>query len=221
MLSDEHSCPVLTAALSKATLYLRVCVCVSVCACVRHPHSAPVKRKASPQRSLRQLHPTTWPQTTRLPITRCHISDFWFFTRAYLLSLSSVSSVSSLLAYFFPHLHPPAPSRAAPAVKRRLQRAHIWSSALCNFSHTEHVLRPLAGGIPPTPDGSGVRAALTNNKLERGGGVGGWAGWEGEGKQRQYLGFPLQRALFLDRKIGQVRAERLGLGGLLGGGGGC
>eukprot|EP00064_Thunnus_orientalis_P007309 superscaffoldBa00000803_g7329 len=28
-----------------------------------------VKRKASPQRSLRQLHPTTWPQTTRLPIT--------------------------------------------------------------------------------------------------------------------------------------------------------
>jgi len=34
----------------------------------------------------------------------------------------------------------------------------------------------------------------------------------GEGKQQQYLGFPLQRALFLDRKIGQVRAELLGRG---------
>lgn len=29
MLSDEHSCPVLAAALSKATLYLRMYVCVS------------------------------------------------------------------------------------------------------------------------------------------------------------------------------------------------
>lgn len=32
VLSDEHSCPVLTAALSKATL-LPVCVCVHVCKC--------------------------------------------------------------------------------------------------------------------------------------------------------------------------------------------
>lgn len=68
-----------------------------------------------------------------------------------------------------------------------------------SFSNTEHVLWSLAGGIPPTPDGSGVRAALTNNKLE-----------QGEGKQQQYLCFPLQRALFLDRKIGQVRGEQLG-----------
>lgn len=67
------------------------------------------------------------------------------------------------------------------------------------LSHTEHVLRLLVGGIPSTPNGSGVRAALTNNKLE-----------QGEGKQQQYLCFPLHRALFLDRKIGQVRAEQLG-----------
>lgn len=91
MLSDEHSCPVLTAALWKATfLPVRVCVyiyiyiniyiyvCSSLCVCMRHPCSAPLKQKASPQRSLRQLHPTTWPQTTRLPITLCHISDFCF-----------------------------------------------------------------------------------------------------------------------------------------------
>lgn len=86
VLSDEHSCLVLTAALSKATLYLcmyvcesvRVCTCTSLCVCVRHPRSAPLKQKASPQRSLRQLHPTTWPQTTRLPITLCHISTFLF-----------------------------------------------------------------------------------------------------------------------------------------------
>lgn len=67
------------------------------------------------------------------------------------------------------------------------------------LSHTEHVLWLLTGGIPPTPNGSGVRAALTNNKLE-----------QGQGKQQQYLCFPLQRALFLDRKIGQVRREQLG-----------
>lgn len=66
------------------------------------------------------------------------------------------------------------------------------------LSHTEHVLWPLVGGIPPTPNGSGVRAALTKNKLE-----------QGEGKQQQYLAFPLQRTLFLDRKIGQVRGEDL------------
>lgn len=68
-----------------------------------------------------------------------------------------------------------------------------------SFSNTEHVLWSLAGGIPPTPDGSGVRAALTNNKLE-----------QGERKQQQYLCFPLQRVLFLDSKIGQVRGEQLG-----------
>lgn len=39
MLSDEHSCPVLAAALSKATLYLcmYVCVCVCISMCVRAP----------------------------------------------------------------------------------------------------------------------------------------------------------------------------------------
>lgn len=46
--------------------------------------------------------------------------------------------------------------------------------AVNNFSHTEHVLQSLIGGIPLTPSGSGVRAALTNNKLER------W-GWRGGG----------------------------------------
>lgn len=42
MLSDEHSCPVLAAALSKATLYLCKAwrsVCVCVCARVRVPPS--------------------------------------------------------------------------------------------------------------------------------------------------------------------------------------
>lgn len=80
VLSDEHSCPVLAAAVKSYSLPVYVCVCIYVCefVCVRHPCSAPVKRKASPQRSLRQLHPTTWPQTTRLPITLCHISDFCF-----------------------------------------------------------------------------------------------------------------------------------------------
>lgn len=73
MLSDEHSCPVLAAALSNS---LPVCVCLCVCVSECHPHSAPLKRKASPQRSLRQLHPTTWSLTTCLPITLCHISDF-------------------------------------------------------------------------------------------------------------------------------------------------
>lgn len=89
-----------------------------------------------------------------------------------------------------------ATARAEPPWRNGL------SDAVNNFSHTEHVLRQLVGGIPLTPDGSGVRAALTNNKLE-----------QGEGKQQQYLGFPLQQTLFLDRKIGQVRGERLG-GGL-------
>lgn len=196
--------------LCQKLLFTCMCVCVSVCVCVRHPHSAPLKRKASPQRSLRQLHPTTWPQTTRLPITLCHISDFCF--HACRLVESLISELCCSFIYLFTYSFAfsgailggcgeilPLGARTFGAEPPRRNRR---SSALCNFSHTEHVLRPLAGGIPPTPDGSGVRAALTNNKLE-----------QGEGKQRQYLGFPLQRTLFLDRKIGQVRAERLGWGG--------
>lgn len=176
--------------------------------CVCHPRSAPVKRKASPQRSLRQLHPTTWPQTTRLPITLCHISDFFVFLCAYLLSFSSVFTAPSWLAMVklpYPHPHPTSACRS-------LSRATLVKQAdLCceQLFHTEHVLWSLTGGIPPTPNGSGVRAALTNNKLE-----------QGEGKQQQSLRFPLQRALFLDRKIGQVRGEQsggAGWGGFKGG----
>lgn len=104
VLSDEHSCPVLAAALSKATLYLckawcNVRVCVQGCMC--HPHSAPVKRKASPQRSLSQLHPTTWSQTMRLPITLCHFS--YFYSRMDVLVESFTSElgvVSSTLSLF-------------------------------------------------------------------------------------------------------------------------
>lgn len=94
-------------------------------------------------------------------------------------------------------------------------------SAPRNFSspHRACVVACSPAVFPRRPDGSGVRAALTNNKLEVRG-VEGW-GREGEGKQRRYLGFPLQRTLFLDRKIGQVRAEGSwgGVGGVVSRGG--
>lgn len=84
-----------------------------------------------------------------------------------------------------------------------MKQADLCSEQL---PRTEHVLRSLAGGIPSTPNGSGVRAALTNNKLE-----------QGEGKQQPYLCFPLQ--LFLsslsgqENRSGERRANR-GVGSL-------
>lgn len=146
---------------------------------MRHPRSAPLKQKASPQRSLRQLHPTTWPQTTRLPITLCHISDFFFlrfvFTCAYLLNFSSVHPVALFSMYLFYLNRAPswlATVKLFPSVLPQFEAEPPWSkqAELCceQLSHTEHVLWSLADGIPPTPNGSGVRAALTNNKLEQG-----------------------------------------------------
>lgn len=133
---------------------------------MRHPHSAPLKRKASPQRSLRQLHPTTWSQTTRLPITLCHISDFCFHVRILVEFLVSERCHFFFYLFFFSlwlnstFSLPQSESRATLANQAELHHEQL--------SHTEHVLRPFAGSIPQTPDGSGVRAALTNNKLEQG-----------------------------------------------------
>lgn len=148
MLSDEHSCPVLAAALSKATLYLckawcNVRVCVQGCMC--HPHSAPVKRKASPQRSLSQLHPTTWSQTMRLPITLCHFSYFYSRMDVLVESFTSELGVVSSTLSLFTVLQ--FSSRFATATTE-LARPNVSELSCEQLSHTEHVLQPIVGGIP-------------------------------------------------------------------------
>lgn len=69
------------------------------------------------------------------------------------------------------------------------------------LSHTKHVVGLLVGSIPPVPNGSGVRAALTNNKLER---------WRENNSN--ISAFLSSEQSFWTGKIGQVRGELLGRG---------
>ncbi len=61
MLSDEHSCSVLAAALSEATLYLcmYVCVCACVCVCVSLCVHAPPSFRSSEAEGLTSALPET------------------------------------------------------------------------------------------------------------------------------------------------------------------
>ncbi len=163
---------------------------------MRHPRSAPVKRKASPQRSLRQLHPTTWPQTTRLPITLCHISDFCFHVWV-LVEFLICALRRSVFFFFCTGCHRGSLRLNFPYSLPQFEQSHLGEAGCEQLSHTEHVLRSLAGGIPLTPNGSGVRAALTNNKLE-----------QGEGKQQQYLPFssPASTLSGQENRSGERRA---------------
>lgn len=78
--------------LCQKLLFLYLCMYV----CARHPGYAPLKRKASPQRSLRQLHPTTWPLDNMPAHHSLHVPHFRFFfvpPGAYLLNFSSLHSL--------------------------------------------------------------------------------------------------------------------------------
>lgn len=115
---------------------------------MRHPRSAPAKRKASPQRSPRQLHPTTWPQTSRPPIPPCPVSDFCFCVCILVEFLTTWAPTRRSFGLAVR----PRFNFASPVLPQFEQNPLVGtgpSSAVNSFFHTEHVLRPLAGGIPP------------------------------------------------------------------------
>lgn len=228
MLSDERSCLVLAAALSKATLYLRehmcfvrkLCalyMCVFACACERHPRSAPLKRKASPQRSLRQLHPTT---CVASDITRLAHHSLSFI---FLFCLFVAFFVRILVDFFRPSLSlhvvvfwfPPPQTQlllCELSCKRRSRRAGK------RLSHTEHVLWRYS------PDARWLRCEGSVNEQQiRTGGR----------QNNSYISAFLssEHSSFWTGKIGQVSAELLerapvfiffkeGLKGIKGAGGG-
>lgn len=75
MLSDEHSCPVLAAALSKATLYLcmYVCVCISLCV-----HAPPLFRSSEAEGLTSALPETAAPHHMASDNTSAHHSVPYF-----------------------------------------------------------------------------------------------------------------------------------------------
>ena len=177
-----------------------VCVCVCARACVQgcecHSHSAPVKRKASPQCSLSQLHPTTWPQTPRLPITLCHVSDFCSHIVLLVASLTCEHAVVSSTPSLFSMLQFSSSvsyGHGRASLTKRFG-AKLWAT----FPHWACVAadrwRYSLGIRWLRCDGS-----INKQQVRRGG-----------GGTTAISHFSLQQTLLLDRKIGQERAEYLG-----------
>lgn len=153
-------------------------VCVCVCARV---HAPPSFRSSEAEGLTSALPEPAAPHHVASDNTPAHhsVPYFWFlFPRGCTCWVSHrwTLSVSSLRRC------PESPRRSFHLGFTTVAAEPAWPNVFklsCDqLSHTEHVLQPLVGSIPSAPDGSGVRAALTNNKLE-----------QGEGKQQQYLAF--------------------------------